>query len=207
MAMAERIAAAAQAVPAFAADVPIRRGFEHWWAHELLRAGPWHEERVWHMPLGRHINLNEGDTFWRLVKDRAKRGVVSLRSNGIMDSRVSISSLSRGRSPARRVRGMQERGMPFQVGSDQYWGLHFGPTRLNTADHPSRGNVIPAAEIPDPPWLRRAREGNVRDLVELAELQPGNRAVSNWRRLAFAMRLGRSELWMREWYEEREKLQ
>jgi len=102
---------------------------------------------------------------------------------------------------------MQERGMPFQVGSDQYWGLHFGPTRLNTADHPSRGNVIPAAEIPDPPWLRRAREGNVRDLVELAELQPGNRAVSNWRRLAFTMRLGKSELWMREWDEEHEKLQ
>ena len=97
--------------------------------------------------------------------------------------------------------------MPFQVGSDQYWGLHFGPTRLNTADHPSRGNVIPAAEIPDPPWLRRAREGSVRDLVELAELQPGNRAVSNWRRLAFAMRLGRSELWMREWDEEHDELQ
>ena len=105
--------------------------------NDLLVSSEWKVGRAWRWKSRAHINILETATVGRLLKNLA-REKPSTRMSIAVDSHVALASIAKGRSPSLGLRQCLRRIAAIVLAGDLYPALHFAPTRLNPADHPSR---------------------------------------------------------------------
>ena len=135
-----------------------------------------------------HINIQESASVYRLMK----RGALvhpSSRFSIVMDSNVGLSAFVKGRSPSHGLRKVLRRTGAVAVAGCLYPAYHFGPTRLNIADCPTRDS-----ELPSPCKSFSELLPAVRDLYAISNVGPLRRFASNWVRL-FLLVYGGSLPW------------
>ena len=104
----------------------------------------------------------------------------------LVDSHVSRSIMSKGRSSSATLQRMLKTAASLCLAYGIYPAGRFVPTRLNPADHPSRGTTIPCplASLLDP--SRQA----LRYPAALASIAHLRRWTSNWVRLTLLLSVG-----------------
>ena len=107
-----------------------------------------------------------------------------------VDSHVALASIAKGRSPSLGLRQCLRRIAAIVLAGDLYPALHFAPTRLNPADHPSRMRELLEA-------LKSFRAENLtkKELFQLARVSGLRRASANWVRLFLFVAGGRVPWW------------
>lgn len=125
----------------------------------------------------RHINLQELASVLRLATDlvELKR---PLRAVALVDSVVTRGAVSKGRSSSRAIASVLKRLCSTFVAGSIYMTLPFCPTRLNTADDPTRCKPVrlPGPSLGYDDWSDD-------DLIRLATLPRLRRWAANWVRL------------------------
>ena len=76
---------------------------------------------------------------------RACHGLRHLRQLLLLDSRVAIGAVGKGRSASLILNPVLREMLPEILAKDVYFGFLFGPSRLNPADGPSRLRAGPWA--------------------------------------------------------------
>ena len=157
-------------------------GHESVVTNDLLISRQWHLGKVWHWKSKAHINILESRGALEVVKDVAVRHS-SQRAVGLLDSRVAKGALAKGRSTAKGLQRTCKAVAAFELARDIYMGWLFAPTRLNTADDPTR-------DVP----VRKAFGLVLSDYLPQSDLQLlHSRAVSrfaaNWIRLVLLVYL------------------
>ena len=114
---------------------------------------------------------------WLCKCSRFSRGVLpDSRFSGFLDSQVSKGALAKGRSSSKALQPLCRQSAAIQTVGCIYPAWSFSPTRLNTADDPTRNAVI-----------RRPSKFSVlpRDGVDLVQLHSTTlrRPYANWIRL------------------------
>ncbi|CAE7286481.1 unnamed protein product [Symbiodinium natans] len=121
-----------------------RTGLEGLLANDVLSAFAWKTKAAWAWKRPEHINVLETRAFTRVPRDLTLAGG-DLRYAHIVDSAVALGAVSKGRSSARTLKPALKASAAIQVAGGIYPGLHFGPTRLNTADvGPAVAESIPS---------------------------------------------------------------
>ena len=118
-------------------QVSAVQGFESVVVNDALISCRWEEERSWFWKKKAHINELEISAATSLVAQQAREHPGSRFCN-IVDSRVSLGALAKGRSSSRCLNRSCRRVAALVVAGDLYPGWLFGPTRLNVADDPTR---------------------------------------------------------------------
>ena len=118
-------------------QVEAVQGFESVIVNDALLSCKWEEERSWFWKKRAHINELEISAAASLVAQQARDNPGSRFCN-IVDSRVSLGALAKGRSSSRCLNRSCRRVAALAVAGDLYPGWLFGPTRLNVADDPTR---------------------------------------------------------------------
>ena len=154
--------------------------FEKLWVNDLLRELPWRTSSSRYVGGDAHINVRELRAALRhaLQHTGRARGVRLLE---VLDSRVSIGALAKGRSASKLLNDELRAACPDLVARDLYLGFLFGPTRLNPADAPSRLLPLPrmvGAGLPN--WARRMMEGSFADFEDLLRLPCQSRVTAGW---------------------------
>ena len=166
------------------------------WVNAVSRAGGWTVLDEWTWDKGGHINILEMKTERRLIMALCRAGITG-RVNCLQDSRVTILSGAKGRSSSRAVRAQLCLSMPYHIGGNLYVGRHYVPSKLMTADDPSRGVMLrpPTADLPgwwtphdeggrpppgDADW-QRAR------FTRWLAVPPGSKAFADWARFALLL--------------------
>ena len=117
------------------------KGLESVIANDLLMTGEWKVEKVWDWDRPSHINLLESQAYLAILRDRLLAGG-DCRFTSLLDSRVAKGSHAKGRSSAKALGPSLRRGAAYQIAGGLYPSLGFAPTRLNTADAPTRSREI-----------------------------------------------------------------
>ena len=112
-------------------------GFESLVINDLMLVNTWGLERSWFWKSRAHINVYEAATVSSLLKQLVWEQP-STRHNIVVDSRVALGALSKGRSSARALQPVLRRSAAYQIAGDLYPAISFGPTRIIPADAPSR---------------------------------------------------------------------
>ncbi|CAK0802386.1 unnamed protein product, partial [Prorocentrum cordatum] len=157
------------------------------WLNDCVGFAPWqlHCHRLFRKPL--HINLLEIDAACDAVDEQGLR-FPDCKHNLLLDSRVSIGAISKGRSSSTAINKLLRRRAPLQLATGSYIGCHFAPTRLQPADVPSRTLRDPAralargAEAPPPApcWLASLEAGDASAFRAWAALPLQRRQQSRW---------------------------
>ena len=155
-----------------------RTGLEGLLANDVLSAFAWKTKAAWAWKRPEHINVLETRAFTRVPRDLTLAGG-DLRYAHIVDSAVALGAVSKGRSSARTLKPALKASAAIQVAGGIYPGLHFGPTRLNTADAPTRD-----LELPDPVPHSLARGLTPLELRTLSLFLKLSKPIANWIRLA-----------------------
>ena len=121
---------------------PDVRGVESVLANDLLVRGDWELEFAWHWRRPSHINVLESSAYVSLLKKLTREGGDMRFTTLLLDSRVAKCSHAKGRSSARALQPTLKKGAAWQIAGGLYPALGFAPTRLNTADAPSRGGDV-----------------------------------------------------------------
>ena len=152
-------------------------GLEMPLCNDLLVSGEWKVENQWAWNVPCHINVQETSSVYKLLKQAALCHPSS-RFSVVMDSNVGLSALVKGRSPSHGLRKVLRRSGAVTVAGGLYPAYHFGPTRINIADCPTRDNElpVPCQSIVD----RLSTLEEVLDFASVAELR---RPKANWVRL------------------------
>ncbi|CAE7220919.1 unnamed protein product [Symbiodinium natans] len=119
-----------------------RAGLQGLLANDVLSAFAWKTKAAWAWKRPEHINVLATRAFTRGPRDLTLAGG-DLRYAHIVDSAVALGAVSKGRSSARTLKPALKASAAIQVAGGIYPGLHFGPTRLNTADAPTRDLELP----------------------------------------------------------------
>lgn len=167
--------------------------YEALWVNDLLREMPW--RTVASRPVGsEHINVRELRAALRHAFQEA-RGRRGLRVLSVLDSRVSIGALGKGRSASAQLNAELPAALPEILAQDLYPGFLLRPTRLNLADAPSRlrADAAPAlapsipgkSEPPRPPgglpgWARDILGGEFASLDALLRVPMQSRMTMGW---------------------------
>ena len=69
--------------------------------------------------------------------------------------------------------------MPDLIGQDHYLGYLFTPTRLNSADHPTRGRVVPPPDASRPQWWDQVPRGEFELFDAFTGLRPQRRSTQS----------------------------
>ena len=126
---------------------PATKGLENCLTNDMLVSGTWTTESSWTWKVPAHINIFETNAVCRLLKRLAIRKPHS-RPVIIMDSNVGLSALVKGRSSSDGLRKCLRRAGALVVAGDLLPGYQFGPTRINTADCPTRLHDFPEPALP-----------------------------------------------------------
>lgn len=105
--------------------------------NDLLLADGWETLAHWFWSKPGHINVLESRAFVALEKRLLDQGG-NRRFNVFLDSRVAKGAHAKGRSSALSLRPSLLRSCSYQIAGNLYPAYGFAPTRLNTADAPSR---------------------------------------------------------------------
>ena len=143
----------------------------------------WKVDNVWSWRKPSHINIQEATAYGRLVYHLAQCSPKT-RFSACLDSHVALAAIAKGRSPSHGLRPTLRRISAATVAGCLYPALHFVPTRLNPADHPTRDHAVP-----------EPRGGSFLDtefshLVSLTELNGLRRFAANWVRLFLLVSVG-----------------
>ena len=162
-----------------AATVDVK-GLESVVCNDVLSTGAWRTELVWHWRSPAHINVLESSAFVTLLRLLCKQGG-DLRFTVLLDSQVAKCSHAKGRSSARALRPTLKKAAALQICGGLYPAFNFAPTRLNTADGPSRQRDI-----------GQMSSYSLVELLEVAALQKLHsvcisRAAAGWVRLALLL--------------------
>ena len=112
----------------------------------LLRDG-WKTLASWCWSKPGHINVLESRAFVTLERMLLEKGG-DLRFNILLDSRVAKGAHAKGRSAAYSLRPSLLRSCAYQIAGNLHPAYGFAPTRLNTADAPSRDKeALPGAKF------------------------------------------------------------
>eukprot|EP00438_Fugacium_kawagutii_P018831 Skav221701 [mRNA] locus=scaffold1494:459337:464550:+ [translate_table: standard] len=117
------------------------RGLESVLCNDVLTTGSWSTELAWHWRRPAHINVLESSTFVTLLKLVLRAGG-DCRFSALLDSQVAKCSHAKGRSSALALCPSLRKSAALQVCGGLYPAFNFAPTRLNTADGPSRDKEI-----------------------------------------------------------------
>ncbi|CAK0900373.1 unnamed protein product, partial [Prorocentrum cordatum] len=161
--------------------------FEALWLNDYVGFAPWqlHCHRLFRKPL--HINLLEIDAACDAVDEQGLR-FPDCKHNLLLDSRVSIGAISKGRSSSTAINKLLRRRAPLQLATGSHVGCHFAPTRLQPADVPSRTLRDPASALarvaeappPAPCWLAGLEAGGASAFRAWAALPLQRRQQSRW---------------------------
>ncbi|CAK0886367.1 unnamed protein product [Prorocentrum cordatum] len=154
------------------------RAFEALWLNDYVGFAPWqlHCHRLFRKPL--HINLLEIDAACDAVDEQGLR-FPDCKHNLLLDSRVSIGAISKGRSSSTAINKLLRRRAPLQLATDSYIACHSAPARLQPADAPSRTLRDPAPP-PAPCWLASLEAGDASAFRAWAALPLQRRQQSRW---------------------------
>ena len=140
---------------------------------------PWKVEKAWRWRRPEHINLLEQrvvGVFLESAVRKRLRGRLPL----LLDSRVTLCSGAKGRSPSRALGSRWRRALPVIVGGRLYPGYLFVPTRKNPSDPPSRQRpLVPFSGKPLPPW-ELLEEGDTEAWDAWWAVPPCTRARAGW---------------------------
>ena len=169
------------------ADPPeVRPGaLERLWMNDLVMHLPWRTQSSTRAARA-HINVLETRAALQATLEATPLGGVRIPL--LVDSMVAKGCLAKGRSSSQLLNSEMRRHVGSLLGRDLYMGLAFCPTRLNPADHPSRGGRLPPARRRPPPWLSAAAQGNLAPLDEWAAVPLQRRAAGEWLRFALLLR-------------------
>lgn len=116
-------------------------GLESILVNDVLATSRWKPLRAWRWKAKSHINVLESSTIVSLLKEVAWKEP-DTRQVILSDSRVSIGCISKGRSPSFLLQRQCKMSGALQAAAGIYPSLCFAPTRLNTADDPTRLQAI-----------------------------------------------------------------
>ena len=117
------------------------QGLESVVVNDLLMSGCWELEFAWHWRAPSHINILESHAHLAVLK-KLTVGGGDTRFTNLLDSKVAKCSHAKGRSSSKALAPSLKKGAAWQIAGGLYPALNFAPTRLNTADGPSRGREI-----------------------------------------------------------------
>ncbi|OLP87334.1 Protein MEMO1, partial [Symbiodinium microadriaticum] len=160
-------------------------GLESLVCNDLLCAATWSVEAVMRRKGHHHINVLELSTFGALLR-RVAREAPDSRITTLLDSVVAKAAAAKGRSTSFALTPALAKACSVQLAYGLYTAFGFAPTRLNTADPPSRGRALdPPSGVPLSSCLPpEAVHG-------LGELRL-RRGLSSWARLVLAVTLARA---------------
>ena len=118
-------------------EEPDVHGYESPVVNDLLAASSWKHEKCWPWRRKSHINVLEGHAGLAVLATVAET-TRDARFVGLMDSRVAKGALAKGRSALRAFQLGCRRSAALQIAYGLFAGWCFAPTRLNTADDPTR---------------------------------------------------------------------
>ena len=164
---------------------PSAPGLESLVCNDLLCAATWSVEAVMRRKGHHHINVLELSTFGALLR-RVAREAPDSRITTLLDSVVAKAAAAKGRSTSFALTPALAKACSVQLAYGLYTAFGFAPTRLNTADPPSRGRALdPPSGVPLSSCLPpEAVHG-------LGELRL-RRGLSSWARLVLAVTLARA---------------
>ena len=170
-----------------AADYTVE-GLESIVSNDVAESFHWRKMADWRWKKNSHINIKEAAAFGRLAYHLAVCSPKSRFSVGL-DSHVAISAIIKGRSPSYGLRPAVRRIGATLVAGCLYPSLHFFPTRLNKADHPTRDTLIPQ---PAPHSIVKGL--NLLEVLDLSAISNLKRFAANWGRLTLLL-LGSRPPW------------
>ena len=156
------------------ANVLKADGLESGLVNELLRKAKWAVDSSWRWTGHSHINVLELTSAFQALKRAVKRG--GGRVSLILDSQVAVRVIAKGRSSARSLMPLLRKFMAVGLAFGVAVSAHFGPTRLNVSDDPTRD--VPLRQ-PIPGMLPDTYLSN-EGIFKLAELPKLRRWISNW---------------------------
>jgi hypothetical protein len=156
---------------------PKTDGLEDPLCNDVLLSGRWKYGKAWRWKRPTHINILESASAGKLLKDLALLKPCT-RSVIVMDSNVGLSALVKGRSPSNGLRPSIRRAGAICVVGSLYPSFHFGPTRWNTADCPTRDYPLP-----EPLLAFSAQLSSLSQLLDFSQQGSLNRQAANWVRL------------------------
>ena len=118
-----------------------KRGLESLAVNDLLASYPWRTVSVWSWRERVHINLLETKALLKTLRDLSTLGE-DLRSVHVVDSAVTMGAGIKGRSSTRTLSRALKQSAALQLAAGLYPCIAFGPTRLNTADDPTRASEV-----------------------------------------------------------------
>ena len=171
-----------------AADYSVK-GLESIVSNDVAESFHWRNMTDPRWKKNSHINIKEAAAFGRLAYHLAVCSPKSRFSVGL-DSHVAISAIVKGRSPSYGLRPAVRRiGATLSVRC-LYPSLHFLPTRLNKADHPTRDSSIPSSA---PHSIVKGL--NFLAVLDLDAISNLKRFAVNWGRLTLLL-LGSRPPWL-----------
>ena len=96
------------------------------------------------------------------------------------DSKVSIGSLGRGRSPSSALNGILRSEAPYILGTNLYPGSVHLPTWSIRADDPSRFVAVREPRGIVPPWFFALQRGVHPQDLQYELVQSSSRALNRW---------------------------
>ena len=157
-------------------DQPELAGSESVVSNDILQTRQWDLGRCWSWKRKSHINVLETFSSVVALNDHGHLRPDS-RVNMLVDSQVAKGALSKGRSSSFVLQPSLKRSCAIQLGFGLYPSWNFAPTRLNTADDPTR-------DAPIRPPLGHSFVDVIPSEI-LAEIHGGKfrRFAANWIRL------------------------
>lgn len=156
---------------------PKTDGLEDPLCNDVLLSGRWKYGKAWRWKRPTHINILESASAGKLLKDLALLKPCT-RSVIVMDSNVGLSAQVKGRSPSNGLRPSVRRAGAICVVGSLYPSFHFGPTRWNTADCPTRDYPLP-----EPLLAFSEKLSSLSQLLDFSQQGSLNRQAANWVRL------------------------
>ena len=159
-------------------------GLESLLINDVMTSSEWKAQEVWTFKKQSHIIINilEEASILRLVSRIAFRGQ-TVRSLVITDSNVVKCATAKGRTSSKGLGPILRRLCSLLVASGVYLNIAYIPTRLNSADDPTRDHAI----RPSVPGFGLSSWSS-EDIFKLSSLGRFRRWISNWLRLCILLR-------------------
>ena len=120
----------------------------------------WKRRLEWHPAAGRLGGWSRMDLMAKACSHQRPREPITCRAlqevspwwgnirfTALLDSRVAKGAHGKGRSSAKALRPPVCRGCAYTIAGGLYPAYGFAPTRLNTADAPTRDRSLPASAV------------------------------------------------------------
>ena len=155
-------------------DEAKARGHENLLVNDIARSSAWKTVLSWTFRKQCHLNLQELAAILRLVYKIASSRFSSCALI-LVDSLVCRGAVAKGRSSSRAIAALLKRMAAAILAANLYVVTPFCPTRLNTADDPTRNVPLRTSlgSVADASWWEK-------DLYNLANHPRLSRWAANW---------------------------